>query len=320
VPHVQVTSWAGFDSRAVPARDRIPLWEDAIARFLVPLQLDVPGSPVVGAIEGRNVDFVTLCRLHASAHYGVRTREAASGVGAGHVKVALALRGCVTVSQFGRSVRLRPGDCAIYDTSDEYRVGSSAPFGVLIALMPRDALHTTQGALTSACAVPMPCDAGAIIRDSVLTVARSADGAGELVATLESAIARARPRRSHGNVPDDVLRDRLRSMVESHLADGRLGPDYLAGTLGVSRRRLYQLGEDELGGVAGYIRDRRMARGRDLLRSADRRWARIGDIALACGYPDPAHFSRVFSRAHGVNPREYRRRSMPLPGAGVPSA
>ena len=231
----------------------------------------------------------------------------------------LALRGRVTVSQFGRSVRLRPGDCAIYDTSDEYRVGSSAPFGVLIALIPQDALHTTQGALTSACAVPIPCEAGAVIRDSVLTVARSADGVGELIATLELAIARARPRRSHGSVPDDVLRDRLRSVVESHLADCRLGPDYLAGTLGVSRRRLYQLGEDELGGVAGYIRDRRMARGRELLRSEDWRWARIGDIALACGYPDPAHFSRVFSRAHGVNPREYRRRSTPLPGAGISS-
>ncbi|MFC6903026.1 helix-turn-helix domain-containing protein [Nonomuraea dietziae] len=34
----------------------------------------------------------------------------------------------------------------------------------------------------------------------------------------------------------------------------------------------------------------------------------VGQVADASGFVSPFHFSRVFSRAFGLSPREYRRR------------
>ena len=32
----------------------------------------------------------------------------------------------------------------------------------------------------------------------------------------------------------------------------------------------------------------------------------IGDIAVACGYPNQLHFSRAFKKRYGISPREWR--------------
>ncbi|HET7331890.1 AraC family transcriptional regulator [Dyella sp.] len=53
-----------------------------------------------------------------------------------------------------------------------------------------------------------------------------------------------------------------------------------------------------------YVRAVRLARARELLLDSDEQ---VSWIAVACGFADQAHFSRVFRREMGCTPRRWRR-------------
>jgi AraC-like DNA-binding protein len=55
--------------------------------------------------------------------------------------------------------------------------------------------------------------------------------------------------------------------------------------------------------VQDWIGERRMARARQLLAETD---LPVGEIARRVGIADPGYFTRLFRRAHGVSPRNWR--------------
>ena len=61
--------------------------------------------------------------------------------------------------------------------------------------------------------------------------------------------------------------------------------------------------------VRHYIRCRRVARAQQLMVSSN---GPLSEIALACGFADQAHYSRVFRDVVGLSPRIWRRRNMRL--------
>lgn len=275
-------------------------------KYLVPLQFEAPSIPIVGLIAGRQDKGVGFCQLSSTAHFGVRTSEIAGGPGAGNYKIAIALRGRVVVSQYERRVCLRPGEIAVYDTSDEYSVGSLLPFGAFIALVPRAALDVRADRVTAVSATALGGPRRVMARELLLSAARHGEGLDSALHEV-SELVRSSPAAVTGrSQSDQQLLSRAIKVVGDKLADHRLGPDYLAGVLGTSRRRLYQLFDSELGPIAEYIRSERMRLARTLLSSASWSDAPISHIAAECGVPDQAHFSRLFTRAHGQAPRQFR--------------
>jgi transcriptional regulator GlxA family with amidase domain len=49
---------------------------------------------------------------------------------------------------------------------------------------------------------------------------------------------------------------------------------------------------------------RRVDRAKDLMRATG---TPLAEIAFACGFADQSHFTRMFSQATGMTPREWRR-------------
>src|SRR5690606_35918136 len=121
--------WSRFDSGLVPAVHRTTLWSQRTAAYLLPMAMRTDGEPILGEIAGCRVGLVRFAHLRASAHAGVRAGAGVDAAGAGYYKVALALQGRVSVRQYDRSVCLEPGQVAVYDTSDDYEVGSELSFG-----------------------------------------------------------------------------------------------------------------------------------------------------------------------------------------------
>ncbi|BBG05108.1 MULTISPECIES: helix-turn-helix domain-containing protein [Pseudonocardia] len=300
-----------FDAASVPSAERRRVWSDATARFLVPLEIRSPSRSVDGTIGARRTAGITLCELSATAHLAVRTPALAGGAGAGHVKVALPVRGRTAVTQNGRRVVLCPGQLAVYDTSRPYSVGSDAPFGLLVTLIPRDALELDDGRLERIAARALHGPALAGVRDTLLGAAaaglteRARDLLLDQLVTLD-------PDRRVTEPGRDRLRAAATELIHRRIDSTALDPEYLAEALGVSRRTLYLAFAPEGRSVAATIRHARLERARGLLTGPDRHDLQIAEVAAACGFSGAAHFSRLFRAEFGAPPSGFRDR----PGGG----
>lgn len=92
---------------------------------------------------------------------------------------------------------------------------------------------------------------------------------------------------------------------------GQLSLRDVAGDLGITPGHLTTMVRRRTGRTVGeWIADRRMAEARTLLAETD---LPIAEIAGRVGIADAGYFSRLFSRTHGVSPREWRGRRLSLP-------
>jgi AraC-like DNA-binding protein len=111
-----------------------------------------------------------------------------------------------------------------------------------------------------------------------------------------------------------VDRARVVTLIENELFSARLTADRVCGASGLSRSSLYRLFESE-GGVASYIRTRRL----DTLRTdlADPRKSRqtVAELAEARGFHSPSTLNRAFRRRFGCTPGDVRVIQLQAPSA-----
>lgn len=98
---------------------------------------------------------------------------------------------------------------------------------------------------------------------------------------------------------------RVQHFVDCNLMDPELGPDMICSRLGFSRSSLYRLFEP-LGGVASYIRDRRLRRVFRQLSSGQTSQRKLAEIAFDTGFSNIPAFTRAFKAHYGVTPRDVR--------------
>lgn len=98
----------------------------------------------------------------------------------------------------------------------------------------------------------------------------------------------------------------IRRHIDEHLGDENLSVDSIAHHFGMARASLYRQFA-ALGGIASYIRIRRLQKARQLLANADDSVPRISTIARQFGFPVAASFSRAFRAEYGVGPRAFYR-------------
>lgn len=276
-------------------------WASATARFLVPLEIFSGQAYIRGSLSADQAGPLTRCRIRASAHMGVRTEQLAPGVGSRHYKIAIPLAGTTVVSQHGRSVTLRPGEVALYDTSEPYSVGSNQPFDLLIVLVPHEVLELRPSQVARVAAAPI---CGEVITDirSVLNGVNPQNGACEqAVNRLAHVAARMRPPQRPPREAES-LREMAIALASARLHDEGLTPDYLAGMAGVSRRTLYAAFSQNGTTIAATIRQMRLERARVLLGNRETNRMTVTEIATDCGFPDLAHFSRLFRNTYGCSP------------------
>ncbi|MGA6174658.1 AraC family transcriptional regulator [Streptomyces sp. NPDC012600] len=98
----------------------------------------------------------------------------------------------------------------------------------------------------------------------------------------------------------------IRSYIHQHYHDPGLTPRTVAAAHFISPRQLHRLFEAERITAAAYIRGLRLAEARRRLADPALYTTSVQTIAQRCGFASAAHFSRSFSAAYGMAPREYR--------------
>jgi AraC family transcriptional regulator len=94
-------------------------------------------------------------------------------------------------------------------------------------------------------------------------------------------------------------------VVEERLSDD-LSLEDLAAAAGLSRAHFARSFRAATGQTPyAYLRERRVARARELLASSSRP---VVEVAALTGFRSQSHLGRVFKAATGMTPGEYRRR------------
>lgn len=96
----------------------------------------------------------------------------------------------------------------------------------------------------------------------------------------------------------------LRALLMPHLPDGYPSARFTASLMGTSVRTLARRLKESGTTYRSVVDDVRFDAARRYLKNPD---LRIGDVAFAVGFDDPAHFTRMFRRIAGLTPRQYRR-------------
>lgn len=306
-----------FDTRPLSAPDRFSAWRDTIDVVVSVDPHDEAGRDRYGAqVRSILLDDIAVnhCRLGAQTFCRDALRVAADGID--YYQVHIFLDGEVEMDCGGRRSRARRNEFAVLDNAAPYRSWTT-DYEKLNMFVPRRRLAPLLDRPDSHHGVVFDGDsgAGAVLRDYLsslmqasgeLTTAQAPKAAEALVQL--SAMAMNGATFGDGDPPaeaDTALLLRAQNFIKDNLADPALGPDRLAGALGLSRSRLYSLFQP-CGGVAAYVREMRLRRAFTDLASPRNTHVLVSQIAYGWGFGDPAHFTRLFTRRFGASPSDVR--------------
>ncbi|WP_433538983.1 helix-turn-helix domain-containing protein [Micromonospora sp. CA-249363] len=108
-----------------------------------------------------------------------------------------------------------------------------------------------------------------------------------------------------------ALRARVVDFIDRHLGSAELNPRSVAAAHHISLRTLHRLFEGEATTPAGLIRVKRLERCRRDLANPLHARQPVHLIAARWGFPDKAHFSRLFRASFGCSPQAYRAAHTP---------
>jgi AraC family transcriptional activator of tynA and feaB len=227
--------------------------------------------------------------------------------------VQLTPSGCLSISQDGREAVLTSGDFTLTDRTRPYQGESNDDFAQVILMIPRDLLLARIGSADRFTAVridgsrgfggllsPMLQRLPAQLPDIAADMRpRLAENVLDLIATALLSGTGDTP------VSAEMTHVRIKFWIETHLAEDLSG-ERIAAACGVSVRHLNRLFAREGTSLMHHVWERRLARCRRDLQDPKMTRRPIGEIALAAGFKDLAHFSRAYRARYGRSAREDR--------------
>jgi AraC-like DNA-binding protein len=315
-----------FTVNALPRQDRFEVWRTSLGTVFEiegPSRIDGGGaskskSPTFsGSLEALLFGGMLLVRVRSSGFSWRRSARMIARNGLDHIVLKVQETGQTAYETGGASGVLMPGQVVVSDLREEMASESGA-FGCLSLVLPRRTLEPflrvpddQHGRLLSE-REPLV----ALLRDHLKGLMTHGQGitleGAKDVVPATSALAAACLNAGLDDRPgliDGMGRtalSMLKSHIEENLTDRGLTTDRLARDFGLSRSKLYRL-FNPLGGVASYVRERRLRHAMSVLMDHDQAAVPIYLIATGAGFGDETDFSRAFRRRFGVTPRDIRR-------------
>ena len=296
-------------------------WRRIHSKYLIPVNVTVDRSTCFsGSLRGKQriPEGVSIFEITATAHGEHRSKTLIAASDRKYYKVGIQLSGTSHILQDDREAILQAGDFALYSTDRPYTVVSAGPFRTLVLMFPHSALDLPARALAqvTATAVRGSSGLGLLVSPFFLRLAEGFEviagmnGARlvrnvlDLVTTVYNGELDIRLDSSKN--PHEILLGRVHDYIEANLNDPGLTPGSIAAAHYISTRHLHALYRELGTTVAASIRERRLERCRQDLRDPVLAEWPLGAISARWGIPDSTHFSRIFRRAFGESPTNYR--------------
>lgn len=306
----------------LPPASRYAAWRSVVCDTLGPLDMrSDPEAPLSGQIEAGRLGPVNVGRIQTITPHSVhRTPHLIRSGGAELYRVVLVTSGQPVLSQDGRITRLRAGSFAIYDFSRPYELAYDSAVELAVFGFPHDLLALPADTVRDLAAVPIAADQGAAALAAPLLRRVTLDldsyqpaSAARLCTVMMDLVTAAVAERADqaDSLPaqsrERTLLLRVHAFIEQHLSRTDLAPGLVAAAHHISVRYLHRLFEAQDTTVAAWIRRRRLERCRRDLADPALHAVPVSAVGARWGLPDSAQFSRMFRRAYGLPPAEYRR-------------
>ncbi len=290
----------------------IPAWREAVAPFW-DVEIRKEDTPDFrGRSDVYHLGNAIIGLTAASGLRNERSRGLVARMGVDHVAAQIRIEGRALLRAAGRETPMEPGDIALLDLAQPLRLDST-DYRAVTVIIPRGLFPEGGARLDEAHGVVLRGAEpfGRLVGDHLRALgetiprlspveARTAARAAALL--LSAAGAAGRSGRSCERAPVFLA---IRSHIDAEIASTDLSVDQICRRFGVSRSGLYRLFAP-LGGVAEYIRRRRLARAYRDLAEGGGRAARVSETAYRYGYGSPASFATAFRAEFGVSPAEVR--------------
>jgi AraC-like DNA-binding protein len=291
-------------------------WLEAVSAGFLPLEVQ-PWRPreFWGRISTRELGAARAALVSSQAHTVRRTEPLAARSEHNYLKALWLDQGRCEVEQGGNRSVLEAGQWAVYETGRPYAIRFADDARFAVALLPMELCADWCNLGQHLCAralAPDPASRGAFhVLLSAFENAFAASAAGFDALGRASALLVAESLRIQASalLPQDRHTRRLSDahrLVERHLPDPDFGPQALADGLHLSLRAVYALFRTQGSTPAAFIQEARLTRCRSDLANPALSHHSITQIALANGFADSAHFSRLFKARYGVTPRGWR--------------
>ncbi len=302
---------------------RIRAWQELTASLFVTNKTDTTLSSRDLFFRCYHLGRMLFFDQRACAHHAERTLSQIVTQGVDHIVIALQMSGATRMISRDGEVAAKSGDFFVLDLAQGFQLATEGMSAIQICI-PRRRIEKQAGNMGVLHANVLPSSGNPLLKlmaDHLMNMraclSRTDAEQRSHLTSAALAICNAVLTCGSAGTRDDPMPAaiEIRQFIEDNLQRPELGIELLRVRFGLSRTPLYKLFDAD-GGVANYIRNRRLAHAMRLLAGVEGRpRQRVSSVAYACGYQSEKIFSRAFRHRYGINPRDV---DQTFPRAAVP--
>lgn len=299
----------------VKPNDRFSFWREVVCQTVLNVSTEARPDRFWARISGRSSGDLRFAAFDSTSHDIVRSKEHLASAPADNYLISLQRRGQCEITQGNDAILLNPGEIAIVDGQEPFRVTFPDAVSRILAVVPKKTLDTRAPWLHKMQHRKISADAkfAELARLHLLELANSSQDLADSEVSLLTdslcnllALSFAREASPGRWAPGPQLTAIL-AFCRQNLGDPELSPTKVAAQFGISVRTLHLRFEGIGQTFSRWLTDNRLEASSIALRDPNQRSMSISEVAYHWGFNDLSHFDKVFRARFDQTPRDWRK-------------